>query len=128
MYNYICKYCETETMALTYAKFGETIDLECDTCGNPKVMRTVGNFTTHLSMPEHFNQSTGQYVTNGQTFKSQLSQKSDEMSERLNMTVKYGEVDGRDAKALGVTPEGMESTIAKEPDSLKRRSLEKALN
>lgn len=128
MYSYICKYCETETMDLTFAKFGETINLECDTCGNPEVMRTVGNFTTHLSMPEHFNQSTGKFVTNSQSFKSQLSQKSDEMSERMNMTVKYGEVDGRDAKALGVTSEGMESTIAQEANPLKRRSLEKALN
>jgi hypothetical protein len=61
-----------------------------------------------LSMPEHFNDSVGEYVSNERQFNDALKHKSDSMAERLGMNVNYQPIDWSDRKALGVTDEGIE--------------------
>jgi hypothetical protein len=61
-------------------------------------------------MPEHFNQSTGTYISNTREFADELKRKSEEMSNRTGMTHNYQPVDVTDMKALGVTDEGLEHT------------------
>jgi hypothetical protein len=61
-------------------------------------------------MPEHFNNATGQYVTNERAFGDQLKLKSEEMSARTGMEHNYQPIDITDMKALGVTDEGLEHT------------------
>jgi hypothetical protein len=79
-------------------------------------------------MPEHFNNSTGKYVTNKRAFRSQLDAKSDEMSERLGYDVKYSEVDPSDQKAIGVTNDGAGKIISEEKNPTKRRAIDKAFS
>lgn len=64
-------------------------------------------------MPEHFNNSLGQYVNNERQFKDGLKRKSDEASERMGHTVDLQPIpaaDMADAKAHGVTDEGLDAT------------------
>ena len=61
-------------------------------------------------MPEHFNHSIGQYVSNESEAQSALSRQSDEMSERMGFTHKFELVDPSDPKTAGVTDAGLEAT------------------
>lgn len=62
----------------------------------------------HRSLPEHFNHSIGSYVSNSAGLTTELSRKSDEMSERMGFAVKYETVDPRDTP--GVSEHGLEAT------------------
>lgn len=128
MYSYLCPDCECENIHLTFRKLGERLDEPCDYCNHPFVVRAICRMNVALSMPEHFNYSTGQYVSNSRNFSDQLKSKSDEMSARLGMDVKYGEVDVADQKALGVTTEGIETKLQKESNPLTRQLTEKAFS
>jgi hypothetical protein len=61
-------------------------------------------------MPEHFNASVGHYVSNSREFADQLKIKSEEASLRTGMDHNFQPVDVTEAKALGVTDEGLEQT------------------
>lgn len=82
---------------------GVRLYIPCDRCLHPYVVRAICRLNTTLSMPEHFNTSTGKYVTNRQSFDDQLKRKSDEMSARTGFESNYVQVDPSDKKALGVT-------------------------
>jgi len=128
MYSYLCPDCEAENIHLTFRKLGEKLDEPCDNCNHPFVVRAICRLNFALTMPEHFNYSTGQYVSNSRNFSDQLKTKSDEMSARLGMDVNYTEVDVADKKALGVTEHGVEDKLQKEKNPLKRQLTEKAFS
>lgn len=128
MYSYLCEFCEHEADYLTFKPIGERLYTPCENCEYPFMTRAVCRVATHLSMPEHFNNSTGKFVTNKRAFRSQLDAKSDEMSERLGYDVKYGEVDPSDQKAIGVTNDGAGKIISEESNPTKKRAIDKAFS
>lgn len=128
MYSYLCPECESESAHLTRLGIGEILNEPCEVCNNPFIVRAVCRISTNLSMPEHFNHSTGKYVTNKRAFTSQLDAKSDEMSARLGYDVKYSEVDSSDQKSLGVTNDGAGDIITKEENPTKKRAIDKAFS
>lgn len=127
MYSYLCAKCNEENIHLTFKPIGGILDEYCDWCGQGPLIRAVCRINTALSMPEHFNVSTGKYVTNKQAFASQLSEQSDSMSERLGMDVNYKEVDGSDKKSLGVTTDGIEEAQSKQTNPIKRQHVERVM-
>lgn len=82
----------------------------CPQCG-ATMKRKFTVFAFKEPMPEHFNDSVGEYVTNERSFKDALKHKSDGMSERLGMDVNYQPIDWQDRKSLGVTDEGIEHLV-----------------
>lgn len=127
MYSYLCDNCEVENHCLTFKPIGEKIQDKCDECGYPTLTRAICRISTHLSMPEHYNHSTGQYVTNKRAFTSQLDAKSDEMSARMGVDIKYKPVDPADQKALGVTNDNAQEIVTKESDPKRKKALDKVL-
>lgn len=83
----------------------------CPTCGlNPK---RVWSFTNSNSMPEHFNHSLGEYVSNRRQFYDGLKRASEEASVRTGIEHNFQPLDPSDLadpSAHGVTDEGMEET------------------
>lgn len=64
-------------------------------------------------MPEHFNHSVGEWVSNRRQFYDALKRKSDEQSIRRGQTIDYQPLDPSDMSdpsAHGVTDEGLEET------------------
>jgi hypothetical protein len=64
-------------------------------------------------MPEHYNNAVGQFVTNKRQFYDGLKMKSEEASIRTGMDHNYEPIDPSDmadAKAHGVTDEGLDTT------------------
>lgn len=127
MYSYLCPECGSENIHLTRLAIGDKLSEPCDYCDYPFVIRAICRINATLSMPEHFNVSTGKYVTNRQAFESQLSEQSDRMSERLGYDVNYRQVDGTDKKALGVTSDGIEEAQSKQTNSVKRQHVERVM-
>lgn len=107
-YQYQCQDCFYELPLDVYAGIGISISNPCPCCGGLLVRRC--SFTFRRSMPEHFNTSTGAYVSNERDFRDGLKRKSEEMSIRTGMTHNYQPVDVTDMKALGVTDDGLEET------------------
>jgi hypothetical protein len=128
MYSYLCPDCQSESSHLTRLKIGAKLYEPCEVCNHPYVVRAICRVATHLSMPEHFNNSTGKYVSNRRAFRSQLDAKSDEMSARLGYDVKYGEVDPSDQKAIGVTSDGADKIISEESNPKQKRAIDKAFS
>lgn len=102
MYSYLCDRCGHENISSTRLPIGGKLFQPCDNCGHPHQTRAICRLNTTLSLPEHFNTSTGKYVTNRRDFADQLKYKSDEMSDRTGMDHNYVPVDPHDAKAVGV--------------------------
>lgn len=70
-------------------------------------------------MPEHFNHSVGEWVTNRRAFYDALKRKSEESSVRTGMTVDLqplGPSDMAEASAHGVTDEGLDATYRQQFD------------
>jgi hypothetical protein len=128
MYSYLCPECESESAHLTRLGIGEILNEPCEVCDHPFIVRAVCRISTSLSMPEHFNHSTGRYVTNKRAFTSQLDAKSDEMSARLGYDVKYSEVDSSDQKSLGVNNDDAQNIVTQEADPTKRRAIDKVFS
>lgn len=103
MYSYLCPNCDAEQIHSTMLPLGVGLDEPCDVCDHPYVVRAICRLNFTLSLPEHFNNSTGKYVSNRRDFSDQLKRKSDEMSERTGMHHNYVPVDPTDKKAVGVT-------------------------
>lgn len=83
----------------------------CPSCGLS--VKRVWSFTTGKGMPEHYNNAVGQFVTNKRQFYDGLKMKSEEASIRTGMDHNYEPIDPSDmadAKAHGVTDEGLDTT------------------
>lgn len=110
-YTYRCSECGDEQIeVLTFAEHDRRKYVQWDhwRAGCPGSYHQVLSLSFHRSLPEHFNNSIGSYVTNSAALNGELSRKSDEMSERMGFAVKYETVDPRDTP--GVTESGLEAT------------------
>ncbi len=108
-YTFRCPSCLKETDRYTR---GEPVCLRCEV-----PMRRVWGFNLAHSMPAHYNQSTGQFVTNERAFKDQLKEMGERQSESTGLYHDYQPVDITDRKACGVTDDGLESTRKVNRDS-----------
>lgn len=107
-YTYRCNQCGDERyQVMSFAEHDDfrPWDLPHPDCG---VYHQVLSLNFHRSMPEHFNNSIGSYVSNPAELTTALSRKSDVMSERMGFAVKYETVDPRDTP--GVSEVGLEAT------------------
>lgn len=84
----------------------------CPTCDAQSWGR-VFSFSTTRMVHDHYNLTLGRGVSGERDFKEGLKQKSDEMSQRLGMSVDYKPVDLNDRQALGVSDEGLKKPTGK---------------
>lgn len=76
---------------------------------SPRLKRVFG-FSLVKPMQEHYNPTTGTVVSNSRQFRDGLKVASDRETARTGIEHNYVEVDPTDAKALGVTEEGLDTT------------------
>lgn len=73
-------------------------------------LKRVFSFSIGRSMPEHFNNSTGTYVTNKTQLADDFKRLSEAATERTGIPHNFVPVDPQDKETLGVTDEGLDST------------------
>lgn len=101
LYEYLCTTCHITFTTSVRATF-ET----CPTCQHPAHRRF--GFNIRSSMPEHFNHTTGQYVTNTQSFTTQLKRLSEQQTLSTGIEHTYQPVTDPSTKSsLGVTTAGL---------------------
>lgn len=125
VYMYRCPKCHAVfSRAQTIAAYSESQSPSCPDCHTP-LARSYDPPTIASPFREHFNTSTGTYVSNRSQYTSQLSRLSDEASARTGIPHKYVPIDPRETAPLGVTSDGLESTLRQQYDSSSRvgRSL-----
>lgn len=108
IYTFQCQSCFWETHDTISVPIGAPYPAPCQQCGG--LVRRRVSFSFRRSLAPHFNQSTGNYVSNERDFADQLKRKSEEATLRTGMEHNYVPVDVTDAKALGVTDDGLEVT------------------
>lgn len=88
-------------------------------CGN--LARRDFSFGVTRSIPEHFNTSTGTYVTNERQLRDVLKVQSEETSHRLGIEHNFEYLsphDMADSSAHGVTEEGLDATARVHHDAM----------
>jgi len=70
----------------------------------------VFSFAVKTSMPDHYNQSAGLYVTGEKELKDTYKRLSDVATERTGIPHNFVPVDHRDKQRLGVTNAGLDAT------------------
>lgn len=105
IYEFKCKNCgqgyQASVRTLAYPE-------KTCTCGGE--IKRVFSFSIRRSMPEHFNTSTGTYVSNERALKDDFKRLSDAATERTGIPHNYVPIDPQDKETLGVTDEGLDST------------------
>lgn len=107
LYSYRCVQCDAETIT-TYR--GDELVRICRICGNRK-HRRVWSVSFQRSMPPHFNQTVGKYITNQRQFRDELKRSSEQYSLRTGIDADFRPID-RDPSSLGVTEEGLTGKAA----------------
>lgn len=77
-------------------------------CGGQ--VRRVFSFSTRRSMPEHYNQSAGTYVSSERQLRDAFKAQSEAATIRTGLEHNFVPVDPRDKERLGVTSEGLRET------------------
>lgn len=121
VYEYRCPLCGSEGQQLRNMHDNGPLPL-CPTCGT-QMCRKYSTFAIKPSMPAHFNQSVGSFVTNERNFADELKRASEAASAPRQVFDADGEsiiitppehnfvpVDPHDKERLGVTDDGMEET------------------
>ena len=102
LYEYRCSKCKA-----TYLTVIRDDSTPCHFCNGFGIRRFGFNFKR--PMQEHFNHSTGQFVTNERAFRTQLKRQSEIQTIRTGIEHTYQPVDDPMTKAsLGVTTAGLE--------------------
>lgn len=83
--------------------------MDCASCpdGNAKRVYSVN---VHRPMPDHFNQTTQTQVGSMRQFRDDLKRKSDDYFTRTGIESNFVPHDSADAKALGATNAGLDTT------------------
>lgn len=85
-----------------------------------EMKRVISSPHFKRGLPDHFNNSTGSYVSGERQLRSELSRLSDAQSLRTGVDHNYKWHDGRDKEFFGVTDEGMDATRRREVREGKR--------
>jgi hypothetical protein len=100
-YEYKCPECK-----LISTKTENDLQLPCSVCGYHSLKRLF-SFMIKPSMPAHYNQSVGRYVTGERDFKDELKRASDRATEETGIPHSYVPVDLHDSDTFGANEEGM---------------------
>lgn len=73
-------------------------------------LKRVFGFNLKRSMPEHFNNSVGKYVSNESKLRDEFKRLSETATARTGIPHNYVPVDPMDKETLGVTDEGLDAT------------------
>ena len=105
-FQYKCASCK-----VTFTTLSRTVIPPCPVCGHESTRDYVFQFRPDI--PEHFNHSIGQYVTNERQLRDAIKRQSDEASERNGIETNLefvSRADMADSTAHGVTEEGLDTT------------------
>ena len=102
MYQFRCRECNRE-------RESQSRDVLPCSCGGISKRVFHCNFPT--SFQPHYNHSVGRYVSSQQQFNDILKSTSERESARQGTDVNFTPVDPGETKALGVTDEGLETTM-----------------
>lgn len=115
-YSYVCEPCDAEVVLTEFQKVGHSPSSVCPLCDG-RLVRMVSSPNIVPGWQGGFAVATNSFVNSERQFKSELSRKSDEMSERTGANHKFVPVDLREGAALGVTEEGLDATRKRRRDS-----------
>jgi hypothetical protein len=105
IYAYICRPCRIRAN-LDYPLGKHPSTLACGGCGE-SMSRDYSGVSVHRPMPEHFNATVGKPISSMRQFDDELKRKSDEYTLRTGIEAKFVSHDPSEARALGVTSEGI---------------------
>lgn len=110
IYEYRCSTCGAEfEESLTIAEYAShTSKYLCPDCDVP--LSRIFSVSIKTSMPEHYNHSAGEYVSNERQLRDSFKRQSAMASERTGIEHNFVPVDPQDRKKLGVTAEGLDAT------------------
>jgi DNA-directed RNA polymerase subunit RPC12/RpoP len=111
IYEYKCPVCGWRT---TSTERGDRLQGRvCHQCGHRGPMHRVFSISVRPAMQEHFNPTVGKPISSMRQFDDELKRKSEEYTLRTGIEAKFVSHDPHEAKSLGVTNEGLDSTNAK---------------
>ena len=117
MYDYVCGQCNATIESREFAKIGAAHPSNhCPLCEGV-LWRAASMPAFKHGMEEHFNVAVGRPIRTDAQFRSELSRKSDEISERTGTDHKFAPIDIGDKEACGVTDEGLDATAKRRQDS-----------
>jgi Zn ribbon nucleic-acid-binding protein len=106
IYEYKCPACGQREMDPERA---DRLHRACVRCGHSPLHRRF-SISVRPSMQEHFNPTVGRHVSSMRQFEDALKQESENYTLRTGIEAKFVPHDPHDAKALGVTHEGLDAT------------------
>lgn len=117
LFSFLCDECGSEWHDIHHVGIGETHPTSsCPLCDGT-MRRCVSQVNVMPGMQPHWNAAVGRPISSDAQFRSELSRKSDELSERTGADHKFVPVDMNDKKALGVTDEGLDTTARRRRES-----------
>ena len=130
LYDYLCDSCGFRSEEV-FSIYDDSAHTPCSSCASRgedilmrKVVTSFPGVTKGMVREAHYNASVGGIVHNDAEFKSELSRRSDEASERNGFPVSFQPIDHRDAgEHLGVTQEGMDATYDAQVKAGKREVI-----
>lgn len=114
LYEYQCDGC-----GATVATAEPADSTPCPRCNS--LARRDFSFGIARSIPEHFNNSVGHYVTNERQLRDALKSRSEETSHRLGIDHNFEYLsphDMADSSSHGVTEEGLDATARVHHDAM----------
>lgn len=102
-YEYVCVDCGVATISTKRA--GDTFCQICD----GRAVRQWG-FNPKLSMPDHYNNAVGKYVSNESALTEAFHVQSEAATERTGIPHKFVPVHPQDRETFGITDEGLDAT------------------
>jgi hypothetical protein len=118
-YTFRCNNCQEES----YATYGFDVDTFAlaTPCDNPtcsgELQRVICSARFKRGLSDGYYSSVGGYARSKTDLQSQLSRKSDEVSERLGIDHNFKVADDPTPEFFGVTEEGLDSTARKKVES-----------
>ncbi len=110
IYSYKCRPCRVT--ANLDRPMGEHPPVHTCPCCGREMGRDYSGVSVHRPMPEHFNATVGKPISSQRQFDDELKRKSDEYTLRTGIEAKFVSHDPSEAKALGVTSEGISESKA----------------
>lgn len=113
VYEFACKNCG-EDYSVTSIKNKEFMERRirqggyCSLCMGP--IRRVFSFSVAKPMPEHYNKSTGTFISSERQLKDTLKAQSEQATERTGIEHNFVPIHPSERETLGVTSEGLAAT------------------
>lgn len=108
VYEFTCTECDdVSELTCTMQEYTNAKEFRC-ICGG--LLKRVFSFSIKPTMPEHYNNSAGQYISNEKQLKDVFKVQSEQATERTGIEHNFVPVHPDDREKLGVTSEGLRET------------------